>query len=449
MNDKTKFVKFNNRNFLNQLFFLFNLCNVIIFFSFILFIILLYSTSIDNSYFAQGYIKVSKNKKRVFFQDGIIDNVLIKNGDLVQKGQPIFSTDNTKLKIDLENLLHNIKYHIISDFRLLNSLKLILRYDYHCLNLNTNLFNIKYYQPKDSNIIMLSNFNKIFSYFHKYVINNYFENYLCEIKQLSLQMILAKMRILNFNKKFFIACKKYKLFIIFIYKKIFDYNSLFNIQLEMIKYNNYFIDEKIKLNFYIYKIKEAKLKKKSFFNDQHSLLFDKYKSNYMLLLNLETQFYRLKNTYYNTLILSPITGKIDNININYNLHSNIPLLEIIPQNELLFVEAFINTNEIDNVFLGGIVKIIINSERSKLSHRILGKVIYISPDDTKQFSTNHRVNNSGYYKIKIAVPNKELSQFDVNLYPGMDVTVFFIRGKSNIINFLSLPIQNIFFRSFL
>lgn len=231
MNDKTKFVKFNNRNFLNQLFFLFNLCNLIIFFSLILFIILLYSTSIDNSYFAPGYIKVSKNKKRVFFQDGIIDNVLIKNGDLVQKGQPIFSTDNTKLKIDLENLLHNIKYHIISDFRLLNSLKLILSYDYPFLNLNINLFNIKYYQPKDSNIIMLSNFNKIFSYFHKYVINNYFENYLCEIKHLNSQMILAKMRILNFNKKFFIACKKYKLFIIFIYKKIFDYNSLSNIQL--------------------------------------------------------------------------------------------------------------------------------------------------------------------------------------------------------------------------
>ena len=42
----------------------------------------------------------------------------------------------------------------------------------------------------------------------------------------------------------------------------------------------------------------------------------------------------------------------------------------------------------------------------------------------------------------------QLSKLDHGLYPGMNITLFLIRGKNNIFNFFSFPIQNILFKSF-
>ena len=133
-----------------------------------------------------------------------------------------------------------------------------------------------------------------------------------------------------------------------------------------------------------------------------------------------------------------------------------PLLEIIPQDDNLVIEAFIPSNEIDSISVGGIARIQLNAYKARLVPRIEGNVIYISADKFDKDSPGMMAPGQpklapvGFYKAKIEVTPEELAKVntDINLYPGMPVTVFIVKGTRSFAEYLYSPIKDSFHKAF-
>ena len=84
---------------------------------------------LDSASIAEGYIKLSENKKTIqHYEGGIVDKILVKDGDEVKKGQVLVILNEAKTKSDLERILWQLRYDIIVDRRLTKSLELISNY---------------------------------------------------------------------------------------------------------------------------------------------------------------------------------------------------------------------------------------------------------------------------------------------------------------------------------
>ena len=133
-----------------------------------------------------------------------------------------------------------------------------------------------------------------------------------------------------------------------------------------------------------------------------------------------------------------------------------PLLEIIPQDDNLVIEAFIPSNEIDSINIGSTAKIQLNAYKARLVPRIEGNVIYISADKFDKESPGMmgpgqpKLAPMGYYKAKIEVTPEELAKVntDIKLYPGMPVTVFIVKGTRSFAEYLYSPIKDSFHKAF-
>ena len=121
-----------------------------------------------------------------------------------------------------------------------------------------------------------------------------------------------------------------------------------------------------------------------------------------------------------------------------------PVLEIIPQDDNLVIEAYIPSQEIDSINVGSEAKIQLNAYKARLVPRIVGKVFYISADKYDQQSGGmiapgqYKLTPVGYYKTKIAITSEELAKVntDIKLYPGMPVTVFLVKGTRSFAQYL-------------
>jgi hypothetical protein len=277
-------------------------------------------------------------------------------------------------------------------------------------------------------------------YLYEELLINNFYLYLNNIINFSFEIDTIKYNTISYKKN--ISTLSYKIF----NNELFNQHKyLYNIKIELLNLNIYLLEQKSQLNFYNHKIKESNLKKVSFYNEQNIYLCSEYNKVYYELRILEDNFYKIYNTYKNTLILSPISGIINNIDVRSGEYiNNKYICEIVPQNKDLILEGLVPVQEIDNIFIGGTVKIHINTYNSRFAYRILGKVIYISNDKIKQGKVYE---NNKFYKVKVLLCNEELNRYNISLYPGMTAKIFILKGKKSVAEYIFSPIKSIFYKS--
>jgi multidrug efflux pump subunit AcrA (membrane-fusion protein) len=133
-----------------------------------------------------------------------------------------------------------------------------------------------------------------------------------------------------------------------------------------------------------------------------------------------------------------------------------PILEIIPQDDKLVIEAFIPAAEIESIQVGSIARIQLNAYKARLVPRIEGKVTYIAADKLDKETGGMMAPGMpkfapvGYYKARIEVSQEELDKVntEIKLLPGMPVTVFIIKGVRTFAGYLYSPIKDSFHKAF-
>ena len=153
---------------------------------------------------------------------------------------------------------------------------------------------------------------------------------------------------------------------------------------------------------------------------------------------LDEQIKALQDEVQRTAIISPVNGVVNKLHINTIggvSQPGAPLLEIIPVDETLIVEGKISTDDRGKIWLGLPVIAKISAYDYTLYGGIEGELTYISADTLRE-------KDSEFYQVKVTLTSDRLKQ-DKPVYPGMTAEINILTGKISILHALLKPFWNI------
>lgn len=138
-------------------------------------------------------------------------------------------------------------------------------------------------------------------------------------------------------------------------------------------------------------------------------------------------------------VKAPQAGTVANIQIRTPggvISPAEPIMDIIPEDEPLVIEARINRQDIDSVQVGSKVQIRLTAYSQRRLSPLIGEVRYVAPDQTVD-----EQRDSSYYIIRAAINPEELAKYDdINLRPGMPANILVLKTPRKAIDYLIDPI---------
>ena len=145
-----------------------------------------------------------------------------------------------------------------------------------------------------------------------------------------------------------------------------------------------------------------------------------------------------------TEIKSPISGSVISLAITKGgvVSPGAKLMEIVPNEEVLVVEAKIMPQLIDRIHKGLQAQVRFSALNQRTTPVVYGEVEWVSADKipvTDQ-ATMRQVQGDGYYTAKIRINPEDLKKLgDQQLYPGMPADVIIKTGRRNFMSYLLKP----------
>jgi HlyD family secretion protein/epimerase transport system membrane fusion protein len=148
-----------------------------------------------------------------------------------------------------------------------------------------------------------------------------------------------------------------------------------------------------------------------------------------------------------TVVTAPVSGTV--VNLRFKTEGGVvqraePILDIVPAEEKLLIDARIAPSDIDVVHVGLSAQVHLTAYNSKGMPRIDGLVRSVSADRLADPATNQP-----YYLARIEVDRAELAQLDagIRLVPGMPADVLIVTGERTMLAYLFEPFMQAFRRS--
>ncbi len=163
-------------------------------------------------------------------------------------------------------------------------------------------------------------------------------------------------------------------------------------------------------------------------------------------LRLQDELLSLDDVLARTDIVAPAAGAI--LNMAYSTVGGVipggqPILEIIPLDDLLVVDAQLPLNDIDNVFVDQDVRVTIAALNQRLVPELLGSVVSVGAD-----TVTDEMTGLPYFPVRIAFKEGEMTKLDgQSLRPGMSAQVFIEAGQRTPLEYFLQPITDTFKRA--
>lgn len=121
------------------------------------------------------------------------------------------------------------------------------------------------------------------------------------------------------------------------------------------------------------------------------------------------------------------------------------IMNIVPQDEELIIEAKINPKDIDNVKQGLEAKINLSAFKAKKVPKLNGIVASVSADILMD-----KITGENYFLGRIKISEKSLKALKTNiqLYPGMPAEIYIITGSRTLLQYLISPIKDATYKAF-
>jgi HlyD family type I secretion membrane fusion protein len=165
------------------------------------------------------------------------------------------------------------------------------------------------------------------------------------------------------------------------------------------------------------------------------------------LADLEDQLIAARRVLERTVISAPVDGIV--VSSVYNSKGSVvapggEMLEILPTTKKVIVEARLNPQDIDIVKVGQTARLRLSALNMRLTPEVDGKVIHLSADRLVD-----EVTQEPYYRARIGITdNLPASVAEEQLYPGMPVEAFIETGERTFFEYLARPILDSFSRAF-
>jgi HlyD family type I secretion membrane fusion protein len=146
-----------------------------------------------------------------------------------------------------------------------------------------------------------------------------------------------------------------------------------------------------------------------------------------------------------TVVLAPTEGIINGLKfhtVGGVVAPGAPILDIVPQSDLLVLEVQVKPTDIDVVKPGLESRIIFPAYKSRRMPMFMGKVTKVSAD---AFTEQQGMQTISYYTARVEVDGtqvKSLEHSGVNLYPGMPADVYIRTGSRSFLGYLLEPLTD-------
>ncbi len=177
---------------------------------------------------------------------------------------------------------------------------------------------------------------------------------------------------------------------------------------------------------------------------------EKVQNNYIEDLNIELSQYRKEKEELNkriqkysdslnrTVLKSPVSGTVKLVSVNSKgaiVAPGVTVVEIVPENEKLIIEAKLPLSEIGYVKKNLEAKIRLNTPEGSRFRSIKGKVIFVGAD---RISSK---DEDGFYLVKVETSENSFARKneEYKLLSGVPVMVGIITGKRSFIDYFLTP----------
>jgi HlyD family secretion protein len=146
-------------------------------------------------------------------------------------------------------------------------------------------------------------------------------------------------------------------------------------------------------------------------------------------------------------IVSPVDGKV--LSLKFVTKGGVvrpgdPIMDIVPRNEKIIIMAKIKANDVDNVIEGQSASVRLSPYKARIMPLLKGQVKSVGADA----SVDER-SGQLFYETQIVMDDAELAQLkDVHLISGMPAEVFINLGERSLFQYFMQPLVDSFRRAF-
>lgn len=157
------------------------------------------------------------------------------------------------------------------------------------------------------------------------------------------------------------------------------------------------------------------------------------------LLRIVTQQVAFSDEVKRTIVRSPVDGIVQKLSVNTIggvIKPGADLVEIVPTNEKLYLEVKIKPSDIAYLHPGAKAKVKVSAYDYAIHGGLKGKIVNISPDTITDKEDNT------FYHVYVETEKNYLGTDDnpLKIIPGMTVSVDIITGKKTVMEYILKPI---------
>ncbi len=167
-----------------------------------------------------------------------------------------------------------------------------------------------------------------------------------------------------------------------------------------------------------------------------------------LLASLEPQYLGATERLKRIAIKAPVSGRVVAMTVFTDggvVRPGAPILDIVPNDERLVVEARVNTADIEKLHIGQSSRVLLSAFDLAEVPEASGKIVDISADSFEDERTGRF-----YYKARVQldeIQSQEVAALE--LIPGMPADLFVNTGERTALSYLSQPLQARLARTFI
>jgi HlyD family secretion protein/epimerase transport system membrane fusion protein len=161
------------------------------------------------------------------------------------------------------------------------------------------------------------------------------------------------------------------------------------------------------------------------------------------LVEAEDRLRASRDVLKRTEITAPVSGRV--INLRFKTVGGVvqrgePILEIVPRDDRLMIEARVSPDDIPLVHKGQTARIHLDAYSSRLMPRLEGVVRSVSADRVTDGN-----GLQSHYLARVEIDEHELKKRapNVELIPGMSAEVIFVTQKRTLLQYLLTPMMDV------
>jgi HlyD family type I secretion membrane fusion protein len=395
---------------------------------------------LDSAAIANGSVVLSASRKTIqHLEGGIIAEILVKDGDVVTKGQPLIHLNATSANSQQDLLLGQMRIAKAAEIRLLAESE-------NATQLN---FDVPVLQDKTNPVVqdLIASQTKMFQTRRAAIIGQVgvlqerITQYNEQIKGLVAQGTEVKKQAVLINEEV-------KGVSALLAKGLEQKPRLLALQRRQSELDSDAAKHFSEIATIKGSISESNLQIINAKNDYLKDVMTQLKEVQQQVSDLQEKIQASGDVLKRTVITAPQSGKITGLKyhtIGGVITPGTPIMDIVPQDDVLIVEAQVRPQDIDVVREGQPAKVMLSAYKSRFVPRVEGKVIQISPDKF----TNEKTGEP-FFLARVEINKGAIEKLSkkVTLYPGMPAEVFITTGDGTFLQYLASPIINSLRRAF-